>query len=260
MSFAWDGRKLATITELHAHIATLPVPAWPRGVVVHHTWNPTVRSWKGAQTVAAMGRYYERDVSWTDGAGQKRKGWSSGPNLFVAPDGFYIGTPLTEPGTHAGAYNSHWWGMEVVGNYDQVGWPNELRGRIYAAILLLFDWKGIRHATKDTIRGHRECGSPKTCPGTAISMDQVRSDVDALLAQRGTYAFPRYRIQSAEGWVPVRIAPDPRAPRALDGKAQLPTNTVVEIDSFTNGFGHLARTNVMRDLGFISEQHLVLLP
>jgi hypothetical protein len=46
---------------------------------------------------------------------------------------------------------------------------------VEGATLALLDWRGLAVGAK-TLKGHREWGSPKTCPGKAIEMDIIRRD------------------------------------------------------------------------------------
>lgn len=65
----------------------------PSRVILHHTWRPTAASWRGAESMRAMQRYY---------AGL---GWSSCPHLYCAPDGIWLAAPLSRIGIHAGRGN-----------------------------------------------------------------------------------------------------------------------------------------------------------
>lgn len=251
--FAWDGRKLADVPALTAYLRTLPRPAWARAVVIHHTWRPTVAAWRGRSTMDALQRYYRDEVPWRDVTTRAlRRGWDAGPHLFIAPDGIWVGTPPTTRGVHAGAWNGWSLGVEVVGDYDLSPWAEATRVTVVASVVALFDWLDLKRASMDTLRGHRECGSPKTCPGTRVDMGQVRSWVQGALAGR----HQRYRITSPDGWAAVRIAPSKDAPQALDGTAQIASGEVVLIDGFTGAWGHLSRDNPMRDLGFIHQSLL----
>jgi len=150
------------------------VAPWAKGIVLHHTWLPTIDQWKGRASMTGMQQYFERN------------GWTTGPHLFIAQgsknsadDGIWQMTPLNVPGTHARAWNSTHWGIEVVGNYDLTPWPEPTERLVYKTVLALCKWKGIA-ITRTSLLGHRETGSPKSCPGKKIDMDQVRSDLQTL--------------------------------------------------------------------------------
>ena len=118
------------------------------------------------------------------------KGWTAGPHLFVIgnpPDpstaGIWQMTPLNMRGIHAGRYNTTHWGIEVVGNYDAQPWGTETHDLVLGAAGALLQWQKIP-ATYNTVKGHRETGSPKTCPGKLVNMDSFRYDLAALLRGR----------------------------------------------------------------------------
>lgn len=190
--FAWDGRHLPDIVALRTYLATLQPPSWSPGkgkpavpvkcVVLHHTWKPTRAQWRGATTMAGLKRYYRDEVIWYDAKGRKQRGWSAGPHMFLAPDGFWIGTQPTTQGVHAGTWNSKSIGIEIVGNYDIEPWPEKTRHDVLEAVDAYFDWLRIPAVTLDTLRGHRECGSPKSCPGSKIDMHVVRQWAAARIA------------------------------------------------------------------------------
>ena len=196
MTFHSDIRHWPTLAALTDHLAAHPPVdtlwgswvdaggrriAWkygrPIGACLHHTWKPVPAQWVGRRSVEAQ-------RTWFSAAKQ----WQAGPHLYVvsgspnpANDGIYQLTPLNLPGIHAGAWNNRLIGVEVVGDYDSQPWPDSLRTLVIGAVVRLFRWLGIDRATLDTLRGHRECGSPKTCPGLAINLDAVRAQVQAEL-------------------------------------------------------------------------------
>lgn len=143
------------------------------------------------QSMAALERYYRDDVVWYDEHHVMHRGWWSGPNLFVcigSPnpewDGIFQGTPVMHAGTHAGACNDNGPGIEIVGNFDLAPWGAEL----YAFILDLavtICRKG--NLTASAIIGHRDCGSPKTCPGSKVDLEAFRGQVAGALSTNGAW-------------------------------------------------------------------------
>ena len=117
-------------------------------------------------------------VNWYSGLG-----WTAGPHLFIAigsprpdDDGIWQLTPLNMRGIHAGKANAWAWGIEVVGNYDADPWPATTERYAIDAACVLLKWRGIPY-TAPAVVGHRETGSPKTCPGRHIDMDRYRDNV-----------------------------------------------------------------------------------
>lgn len=167
MTFHWTIEHFPTIVDLERHLSHHQPPSWIQGVTVHHTVKPLPHQWRGKISMQNIGTYYE-----------KQQGWSTGPHLFIAPDGAWQGCPLNMEGVHAGICNDTRLGVEVVGYYDVEGWQEPIRSFALGDLAVLLDWIG-----KDAkaLNGHRDCKSPKTCPGKAINMDIVRAQVQALL-------------------------------------------------------------------------------
>jgi hypothetical protein len=163
-----DGAALAA--HLGRHDAALG--AWWRALVLHHTVAPTLAQWRGRRSMDALQRYYTG------------LGWDSGPHLFIAvgsprveDDGIWQLTALSERGIHANRCNPYSVGIEVVGSYDRLSWSVPMRRMVYDVLVQLQRWQ----RRPITIIGHRDCGSPKSCPGRAIDLDVVRADVARLL-------------------------------------------------------------------------------
>ena len=170
MGFRHDIRQWPSAFAFRSHLQNYDpgIAPWAKGVVIHHTVSPTPSTWNGYDTMTAMIRYYE---------GLK---WDSGPHLFIvtgaknsAHDGVWQMTALNEKGIHAGACNSSTWGVEVVGFYDTKPWSVNTTALVLDTLHELIAWKGIT-ITKDTLKGHRDCNSPKTCPDKAIDLNIIR--------------------------------------------------------------------------------------
>jgi N-acetylmuramoyl-L-alanine amidase len=73
-------------------------------------------------------------------------------------------------GYHASGYNSRSIGICMVGNFDE----QEFTGRQKAACLALMRYLLDLHHGIRRVLGHRETGSPKTCPGRKVDMDEIR--------------------------------------------------------------------------------------
>ncbi len=173
MAFQW---KTTHYQNLDAYLqALLPFkkPAWITGITLHHSLIPTRAQWRGQHTMDNLKFFYEK------------KGWTSGPHLFLAKltpgpftDGIWAGTPLAVPGTHAGACNSSHIGIEIVGNYDTEPWPAAVAEMVYGTTLALMKWG---HIPPEHVHGHRECLPNKSCPGSKIDMDHVRTELKRRL-------------------------------------------------------------------------------
>lgn len=169
--FAIDVRQWHTIDEFKNHLAAHDpdVCSWVRGVVIHHTYKPAGKDWRGTSTVTNIAKYYGS------------KGWTAGPHLFICTDapnpdnnGIFQMTPLNLRGVHAASCNATHWGIEVVGNFDVSPWSAAQTAATIGATAALMSWQMLP-VNYETVRGHRETGSPKTCPGRMINMHHVRN-------------------------------------------------------------------------------------
>jgi len=169
--FAIDVRQWKTIDEFRAHLAAHDpsVAPWARGVVIHHTWKPTGADWRGVKSISSIARFYQKN------------GWTAGPHLFICTDapnasdnGIFQMTPLNMRGIHALRFNATHWGIEVVGDFDEMPWSAAQSEYTTQSAAALLKWRKIP-ANYNTIRGHRETGSKKTCPGKMVDMNRVRT-------------------------------------------------------------------------------------
>lgn len=197
--FVSDIRQFRTVAEFAAYLATLPPPNWilgkrrqgPIGSTVHNTYKPTEAQWRGRDSMLSMQRDY---VS---------KGWSSGPTLYLAchspdkdHDGIWQLTPVTSPGTHAGACNVQRFGIEVVGDFHRRSWSTTQRTLLLSTLEVLHRWARL----PADINGHRDCMPGRTCPGDAAyaALPRLRDDLALVLAFRAgpTPDVPRpYRVR-----------------------------------------------------------------
>lgn len=172
MTFAADMRHWPTIDAFTEHLAAHDpaIAGWAQGICIHHTYRPLPKQWLGGRSMRGLRDFY---VS---------KGWTAGPHLFLvvgapnpAHDGIWQLSPLNLPAVHARSANATHWGIEVVGDYDRMGWPARLGELVYGVGEALLRWRGIEPTTTSII-GHAEVPQvAKSCPGRAISMAHVRA-------------------------------------------------------------------------------------
>jgi hypothetical protein len=206
-TFAADIRQWKTVQEFANHLSAYnpAIAPWANGVVVHHTYIPTQASWNGRTSMDGLKSFY---IS---------KQWTAGPHLFIVAnsanpnnDGIWQLTPLNMQGVHAGTCNAHTWGIEVVGDYNTNPWDAQTRDLVVGAAAELLKWRSIT-VSPTTVKGHRDCNSPKTCPGTAINLNDVRQWITTYLTppapnpliskQSAIIAPPRCTIEQAAAYI-----------------------------------------------------------
>lgn len=134
-----------------------PGPDWPvDSITYHNTYIPNEAQWRGHESMRSMQTTYIG------------KGWDRGPHIYLASDavrpehrGVFVMTHPRYPGIHAGACNTHAYGVETVADWDknqptetQKAWLVEI-----GAILTDYSRRPL------TVSAHRDCMSGRTCPG-----------------------------------------------------------------------------------------------
>ena len=95
-------------------------------IVLHHTYRPNLKTWRGIETINALDRYY------------RSKGWNGvGPHLFIAPEGIWLFSDMRKNGIHAGKGNWRSIGIEMVGDFTHQK-PSDIQWELikYAIIVL----------------------------------------------------------------------------------------------------------------------------
>ncbi|HEU5089479.1 MAG TPA: hypothetical protein VFT99_18610, partial [Roseiflexaceae bacterium] len=173
------------VRSLAAWLATLPRPTWGAiGSTLHNTYIPNRLQWRGHDSMRSMAVTYAR------------KGWSTGPHLYLASgtayDGIFVMCPPTQPGIHGVTCNRDRFGIENVDDWN-LHQPTEAQKRLFVEVAAtLHSWAGIGA----DVNGHCDC-VPRTCPG-----------------QFGYAALPELRTRLAMMLNTTRLEPDPR-PGAL---------------------------------------------
>ncbi|MGI6367438.1 MAG: peptidoglycan recognition family protein [Anaerolineae bacterium] len=140
----------------------------PTRVFLHHTWKPTRESWKGKSTIAAMKKYYEKQL-WRDVDGTLREGWTAGPHIFVADDGIWLFSDLRLDGVGVRGHNTGTRHVEMVGNYDEQLPSGATLDNTIAVLGMLHVKFGLDIAN---LGFHRDLGS-KSCPGRAVQKEWI---------------------------------------------------------------------------------------
>ena len=133
----------------------------PNKIVLHHTYIPNLKQWKGLKSILAIKKVYES------------KRWSTGPHLFIAPDGIWLFTDMSKNGTHAGKGNWLSIGIEVVGDYRFVK-PTGIAWELTKfAITALNERLNLKI---ENIKFHRDYSNTE-CPGAAVEKEWVINEL-----------------------------------------------------------------------------------
>lgn len=191
-----------TISAFTAYLQGVPRPAWVKRFCNHNTYRPDETQWHGMKSMETLRDFY-RDV----------KHWSSAPHLFLAASapspadtGIFQLTPITHPGTHAGACNADALGLESVGDFDRAP-PSAAQYTLLIAVNLVL----MRHwgLPPENVVVHRDCMPGRTCPGKYLTSAQIRADLNKAIARPTPAAPKRYRVR--EG-LPVYQRPERTGP------------------------------------------------
>jgi hypothetical protein len=169
----WKGivGKSFTANAFDDYVRELVMDDWkPTFVVLHNTSEPRLTQWHstpGDQRMRNLEEYYRNPDPRTG-----KPPWSAGPHLFIADDLIWVFTPLTTSGVHSPSWNAVSWGVEMVGEYDEELFDEQVRNNTVAALATLhaklgLDPRGLRFHKEDPKTTHKDC------PGKHV----VQSDV-----------------------------------------------------------------------------------
>ncbi len=135
-------------------------------LVIHHSESPDMGTldWEGIRN------YHRRNLDFDD------IGYHFGLEAYGLGYQILVGRFMTVKGAHCrdGGMNSKALGFCIIGNFDNHAPPAEqwnLSIKFSASICIRFE------LSPETVLGHREAGSPKTCPGKLFDMDKFREGV-----------------------------------------------------------------------------------
>jgi N-acetylmuramoyl-L-alanine amidase-like protein len=142
-------------------------------VHMHHTWEPNHATWAGERSVIAMRDYHVDVNKWADIA----------QHVTIDPTGMvWLGRDWNrQPASSAGHNGTSARGpfmFETVGNFD-VGHESlagDQRATVLGVIAAVQQRFGL---AVESLRFHRQLGSPKTCPGSGINYDTFLAEVRA---------------------------------------------------------------------------------
>lgn len=163
------GLKLTT-KELEGWLRKQPCARKIDEIILHHTWRPTAREYKGEQTVKAIYDFHVKNQGWSD----------IGYHFLIAPDGaIWAGRPIENAGAHTRGRNAHSVGVCLIGNFDE----EELTARQRTSLIVTLSALLQRFKlTPQEINFHRDYAPYKSCPGMKLDKAIVRAWVSELEA------------------------------------------------------------------------------
>jgi hypothetical protein len=201
-----------TIGEFQDLVARYPFARRITAVHMHHTWRPRHRDYAGHATILGMWRYHTEEKGWSDIA----------QHVTIAPDGtIWTGRSWDAPPASSVGHNGNALAgpfmFEIIGDFD--AGQDRLEGTQREAVIAVIVAMQRRHTLgPETLRFHRDLGSPKTCPGQAIDFAKFVEDC------RGAHAAASSGTPASRAVARGR-APARRGRAAQAGPEQTPFGT-----------------------------------
>lgn len=254
--FLYLGQGL-TADEFTAYVesydfGTIP----PDYVVLHHTANPCTQhaqypggsAWDANEgglndeqikarrlgKLTAIKEFYRTNPSYF---------WDRGPHLFIDDRWIWLFTPMRHVGIHAAEGNSftrggqlHYSiGIEVVGYYEHVQWPESVQRLVGHAVAVLKRRLGTFELRYQPFAGgvssHRDYNKPQ-CPGAAITEDfYIRVLNDGWERLTNSHRLMNVSQRALSQDLPILGAPSGSIDQAIAYvKAQLPADSEYKND------------------------------
>lgn len=189
--------------ELRAHVFEDDPNRPIRYTVLHHTWRPTAKDYKGLPTIEAIRSYHMRERGWRD----------IGYNCLVGPDGaIFVGRTLRSGrGAHCVARNHDSVGIAMVLNGDDPAEVAANKPMIDTAAKVAALYAQRFDVPPGRLVYHRDYAA-KSCPGSAfLKHDEWRKRVAAY---RLSLESPSEWAQTAWSWAVESGLLDGTRPRA----------------------------------------------
>ncbi len=148
----------------------------PSGITMHHTGYPDL-------TMRPNGFTEQHMLNIRHGYFTQR-GWNRGPHIFTDDNGIWVFNPLSARGVHAVFFNNTRYGIEMLGNFDDLDEFRNPRGEtarsngMFAAATLM-RYAGISSAKLNFHRHDPE--TDKKCPGKHVDFSAFEDEVLSIL-------------------------------------------------------------------------------
>lgn len=157
-------------------------------VHMHHTWRPRRRDFRGHDTILGMWRYHTMEQGWRDIA----------QHLTIDPEGYvWLGRNWNLPPVSAAGHNGNArfgpFMFEMIGDFDRGCDPFDGPQR-ESALEVVAQVQAKFGLPADSLVFHNAM-APKSCPGSALDLAQIRAEVERRLATRsGTVQAERAAV------------------------------------------------------------------
>jgi hypothetical protein len=173
-----------TLAEFQELVARYPFKRRITAVHMHHTWRPRHRDYAGHASILGMWRYHTQEKGWSDIA----------QHVTIAPDGtIWTGRSWDAPPASSAGHNGDAaagpFMFEIIGDFDPG--QDRLEGKQRESVVGVIVAVQRRHGLgAETLRFHRNLGSPKTCPGQGIEFAAFVEDCRAAHAAAESTVAP----------------------------------------------------------------------
>lgn len=284
-AFAYIGQA-TTGQEFIDYVASYDFGSVPPSyVVMHHSANPDASYAPASGDPATKWDRNEAGLS-SDEIKAKRKpqldsimrfyrdtqGWPSGPHLFVDERWIWLFTPMYDVGTHAKSGNSYHdssgklhysIGIEVVGYYGRVGWPEPVQKLLQIAVQSLqARLKNFEivytHAPLNRpdlhdgqISFHNDYNKPE-CPGAIITPDYAIP----ILATPYQTVYTHWKVAAPCAVFTARDPDSPLASGPDNGMTTLARGALINVGQVQDGWLHVAPNATDEPgIGFIPQSY-----
>ncbi len=132
-----------------------------RQIILHHTYRPTTKQYRGLATIKGIWNYHTHTCGWGD----------IGYHVLVGPDGaIWLGRPISRQGAHTRGQNHNSLGVSMIGDFDEEVLGEAQREETAAVLKAMLERYDLR---PEDVHFHRDYAH-KTCPGTLIKKQEVR--------------------------------------------------------------------------------------
>ena len=179
-------------------------------VHMHHTWRPSHKDFRGLASIIGMWKFHTEVNKWSDIA----------QHVTIDPDGtIWTGRSWKLPPASSSGHNGSAlcgpFMFEMVGDFDAN--RDVLRYKQHDAVIgVIAAVQRKNGLAPNTLRFHRQLGSPKTCPGNGLKYEDVIAAVTAAHEALARGAAPKKGKRAVAASTETFVVDETRLREALD--------------------------------------------